>query len=169
MQDSVVLKKKYPQYYLWNCEIFQTELYKNFEVEVLGSLEEEEEAFLSNRRVQLAMPELVSTLQAGFGTITSSLLSMKAANAAEFRKINQSFGDFFALGNAHFNSTANSGASFPTALTEPSPAGQAQRAEPEEIQTFYKMNREIVSVTDVWRAEGKDTMQKDSGPGICTT
>lgn len=151
MQDSVVLKKNYPQYYLWNCEIFQTELYKNFEVEVLGSLEEEEAAFLSNRRVQLAMPELVSTLQAGFGTITSSLLSMKAANAAEFKKINQSFGDFFALGNAHFNSTANSGASFPTVLTEPSPAGQAQRAEPEEIQTFYKMNREIVSVTDVWR------------------
>ncbi|EIE89012.1 hypothetical protein RO3G_13723 [Rhizopus delemar RA 99-880] len=151
LQDSVVLKKKYPQYYLWNCEIFQTELYRNFEVEVLGSLEEEEEAFLSNRRVQLAMPELVSTLQAGFGTITSSLLSMKAVNATEFKKINQSFGDFFALGNAHFNSTANSGASFPTALTEPSPAGQAQRAEPEEIQTFYKMNREIVSVTDVWR------------------
>ncbi|EIE85162.1 hypothetical protein RO3G_09872 [Rhizopus delemar RA 99-880] len=30
------------------------------------------------------MLELVSTLQAGFGAITSSLLSMKAANAAVF-------------------------------------------------------------------------------------
>ncbi|KAG1026790.1 hypothetical protein G6F43_014095 [Rhizopus delemar] len=97
------------------------------------------------------MPELVSTLQAGFGAITSSLLSMKAANAAEFKKINRSFGDFFALGNAHFNSSANSRASFPTVLTEPSPAEQAQQAEPEEIQAFYKMNREIISVTDVWR------------------
>ncbi|KAG1036145.1 hypothetical protein G6F43_013107 [Rhizopus delemar] len=150
MQDSVVLKKKHPQYYLWNCEILQTELYKNFEVEVLGSLEEEK-AFLSNRRVQLAKPELVSALQAGFGAITSSLLSMKEANTAEFKKINRSFGDFFALGNAHFNSSANSGASFPTVLTEPSPTGQAQPVEPEEIQAFYKMNREIVSVTDVWR------------------
>jgi hypothetical protein len=79
-QNSVGLKKKYHMCYLWNCEIFQTELYKNFEVEVLGLLEEEE-AFLSNRRVQFAMPELVSTLQADFGTITSSLISMKAANA----------------------------------------------------------------------------------------
>ncbi|KAG1049061.1 hypothetical protein G6F43_008591 [Rhizopus delemar] len=150
LQDSVVLKKKYPQYYLWNCEIFQTELYKNFEVEVLGSLEEEE-AFLSNRQVQLAMPELASTLQAGFGAITSSLLSIKASNAAEFKKINQSFDDFFALGNAHFNSSENSGASFSTPSTAPTPTGQAQPAEHEETQVFYKMNRKIVSVTDVWR------------------
>jgi hypothetical protein len=50
----------------------------------LGHLEEE--SFLSNRRIQLAIPELVSTLQTGFGAITSSLLSMKAANAAEFEK-----------------------------------------------------------------------------------
>ncbi|KAG1523523.1 hypothetical protein G6F52_004957 [Rhizopus delemar] len=97
------------------------------------------------------MPELASTLQAGFGAITSSLLSIKASNAAEFKKINQSFGDFFALGNAHFNSSENSGASFSTPLTAPTPTGQAQPAEHEETQVFYKMNRKIVSVTDVWR------------------
>lgn len=65
IQDSVLLKKKCPQYYLWSCEIFQTELYKKFEVEVLGSLEEKE-ALLSNRQAQFAMPEPVSILQAGF-------------------------------------------------------------------------------------------------------
>ncbi|KAG0763344.1 hypothetical protein G6F16_007584 [Rhizopus arrhizus] len=84
LQDSVVLKKK------------------NFEVQVLGSFEE---VFLSNRRAQLAIPKLVSTLQSGSGAITSSLLSMKAVNTAEFKRINQSFGYLFALGNAHFNSS----------------------------------------------------------------
>lgn len=118
----MLLNKKSPQYYLWNCEIFQTELYKKFEVEVLGSLEEKE-ALLSNRQAQFAMPEPVSILQAGFIVINLSLLSMKAANAAEFKRINQIFGDFFALGNSHFNSSANSGASFPAILTESSPTG----------------------------------------------
>ncbi|KAI9011868.1 hypothetical protein CLU79DRAFT_709835, partial [Phycomyces nitens] len=46
--DSVVLKKKYPTYYIWNCELFNTAAYKHFELQVLGSLEQEETAFLSN-------------------------------------------------------------------------------------------------------------------------
>lgn len=67
MQHPVVLKK-YPQYYFWHCKLFQIELYKKFEVQVLGSFEGE--AFLLDRRDQLAMLELVSTLQASFGPIT---------------------------------------------------------------------------------------------------
>jgi hypothetical protein len=111
---------------------------------VLGSFEE---VFLSNRRAQLAIPKLVPTLQSGSGAITSSLLSMKAVNTAEFKRINQSFGYLFALGNAHFNSSTNSGASFPAVMTEPIPTGQLQPAEPEETEALYKMNRAVVSVT----------------------
>lgn len=67
------------------------------------------------------MPGLTSALQAGFGIISPSLLS---TNVTEFKRANQRFGYFFALGHAHFNSLANSGASFPAVLTEPTPTGQ---------------------------------------------
>lgn len=79
------------------------------------------------------MPGLVSALQAGFGIVSPSLLS---TNAEEFKKINQRFGYFFALGHAYLNFLASSGASFPTILTEPTPTGQLWLAEPKEPETF---------------------------------
>lgn len=124
----------------------------------------EEESFLSNRRAQLAIPELISTLKADFGAITSSLLLVKTASAAEFKRIDQRFGDFFALGNTRFNSLANSGAPFPTVLAEPTPTGQSQPYEHDETESFCKMIRAIFSDTDFWREyseglEGNSSVQ----------
>jgi hypothetical protein len=79
------------------------------------------------------MPGLVSALQADFGIVSPSLLS---TNAAEFKRINQRFGYFFALGHAYFNFSANSGASFPAILTKPTPTGQLWLAKPKELETF---------------------------------
>ncbi|KAI9251113.1 hypothetical protein EDC94DRAFT_697766 [Helicostylum pulchrum] len=77
LQDSVLLKRKFPYYYLWNCSLFETSIYEEFEAKDLGPLSEQDEAFLSNQRMRNAMPELVSSVQAGFGTLTTSILSLQ--------------------------------------------------------------------------------------------
>ncbi|KAG1186241.1 hypothetical protein G6F46_000304 [Rhizopus delemar] len=112
------------------------------------------------KRVQLAIPELVSILKADFGAITSSLLLVKAASAAEFKRIDQRFGDF-ALESTRFNSLANSGAPFPTVLAEPTPTGQSQPYEHDETESFCKMIRAIFSGTD-FRREHNEGLEGNS-------
>ncbi|KAI9012088.1 hypothetical protein CLU79DRAFT_686484, partial [Phycomyces nitens] len=144
LQDSVVLKKKYPTYYLWTCKLFNTAESKHFELQVLGSLEQKETVFLSNRRIQMAMPELVATLQDGFDKITTMMLATKAERRTETQNLQDRMSEFLAIGSALFSSTPTSIASlsnFPL-----------QQPNPDTLQvSCYQMSRKIVSVTDVWR------------------
>ncbi|KAI9026680.1 hypothetical protein CLU79DRAFT_688193, partial [Phycomyces nitens] len=63
--DYVILKRICTTYYLWNLELFNTVVYKAFEVKLLEYLEEDA-TFISNYRAQMAILDLVATLQAKF-------------------------------------------------------------------------------------------------------
>lgn len=130
--------------------MFQTELYKNFEQQLLSALQEEESLFNASQMIQRAMPELVSTLESGFSLMAASMQAMSTSHSAELQKLNKPWSEIFALGNAFFNqgdgslhipsnnsvrNTIDTAASLPTA----------------SHLTTYKLNRTIVTVTDVWR------------------
>ncbi|KAI8883794.1 hypothetical protein K501DRAFT_183825, partial [Backusella circina FSU 941] len=89
VNDSVAFKKKYPNHYLWSCSLFQTDQYKQFEEQVLSVLQEEERSFSSSQLVQRAMPELVSTLEAGFGLMAASIKSMHTSHSSELQKLSK--------------------------------------------------------------------------------
>lgn len=97
--------------------------------------------------MQRAMPELVSTLESGFSLMAASMQAMNASHSAELQKLNKSWSEIFALGNSFFNSSSaipfnspinNTIDNTTTAPIAPSP-------------TTYRLNRTIVTVTDVWR------------------
>lgn len=151
-KDSVVLKKEYPNYYLWNCSLFETGLYKGFEAQVLSVVEEEERAFNSNQLMQRAMPELVSTLEAGFSLMANSMQAVHSSHTSELQKLSKLWADFFALGSAHFNQGSLN--SIPVVGTSPEVAPVVVDGEPENqpgAVPAYTLNREIMTVTDVWR------------------
>ncbi|KAG2216478.1 hypothetical protein INT45_014038 [Circinella minor] len=60
LQDSVLLKKRYPHHYLWNHPLFQSELYKDFERSVDAAMEitEEPEQLQLQRAVPLVAQHL---------------------------------------------------------------------------------------------------------------
>ncbi|KAI8887761.1 hypothetical protein K501DRAFT_174975, partial [Backusella circina FSU 941] len=101
--DSVALKKKYPNHYLWSRSLFQTDQYNQFEEQVLSVLQEEERSFSSSQLVQRAMPELVSTLEAGFSLMAASIKSMHTSHSSELQKLSKLWSDFFDIGRAHFS------------------------------------------------------------------
>lgn len=82
----MALKKTYPSYYLWSCSLFENDLYKDFEVQVLSAIEEEERVFNSNQLMERAMPELVSSLEAGFGLMAPSMKSMHSSHTSDFKR-----------------------------------------------------------------------------------
>lgn len=101
--------------------------------------------------MQRAMPELVSTLEAGFSSMSSAMQSMHSSQTTEFQKLNKLWSDFFALGSAHFGQSQNSSTTIPLSQ-QPSPAHNEPSAIPtSEPLPTYTLNRTIVSVTDVWR------------------
>ncbi|CEJ05167.1 hypothetical protein RMCBS344292_19115 [Rhizopus microsporus] len=108
MQDSVILKKKCPNYYLWTCELFGNSLYKVFEDQLLASLQEGDVAFTPNQRVTMAIPELASSLHSKFSSITSTMLAIQTSNASQMQQLNQRISDFFALGSTFFNPNRSS-------------------------------------------------------------
>ncbi|KAG2209613.1 hypothetical protein INT45_013813, partial [Circinella minor] len=60
LQDSVLLRKRYPHHYLWNHPLFQSELYKDFERSVDAAVEitEEPEQLQLQRAVPLVAQHL---------------------------------------------------------------------------------------------------------------
>ncbi|CEJ05561.1 hypothetical protein RMCBS344292_19499 [Rhizopus microsporus] len=155
LQDSVILEKKYPNYYLWTFELFSNSLYKVFEDQLLASLQEGDAAFTPSQRVTMAIPELVSSLHSGFSSITSTMLAMQTSNAPQMQKLNQSTSDFLTLGSTFFN--PNRPPLMPTTpLTQIFPGAQpssASATSPNSTSAVptYQLNRDILTVTDVWR------------------
>ncbi|CEG83888.1 hypothetical protein RMATCC62417_17754 [Rhizopus microsporus] len=86
LQASVILKKKYPNYYLWTCEQFDNSLYEVFEDQLLASLQEGNSAFTPSQRVTTATLELVSNLHSGFSSVTSIMLAIQASNASQMQQ-----------------------------------------------------------------------------------
>ncbi|CEI94485.1 hypothetical protein RMCBS344292_08695 [Rhizopus microsporus] len=91
LQGSVILEKKYPNYYLWTFELFSNSLYKVFEDQLLASLQEGDAAFTPSQRVTMAIPELVSSLHSRFSSITSTMLGIQTSNASQMQQLNQRF------------------------------------------------------------------------------
>lgn len=155
----MALKKKYPNYYLWNCSLFKTDLYKEFEAQVLTVIEKEESIFSSSQLMERAMPELIAALGASFGSLNASIQLLASKQAGEMEKLSKKFTNFFALGSVVF------GQGNPTASMIESPndvvsfssvaEGEHGEQQPKTKMPAYILNRTIMTVTDVWR-EYKD-------------
>lgn len=156
LQDSVVLKRKYPDYYLWSCDLFQSDLYKQFEAQVISVVEEEESTVHSSQMLQRAMPELVSSMEAGFALMAASMKAMHVAHSSELLRLSKQWADFFDLGRAHFSSNESSSSMAivpPTSSLSTTSGPQPTSATPTAATTapIYTLSRKLVTVTDVWR------------------
>jgi len=130
--------------------LFQTELYKNFEQQLLSALQEEEILFNPSQMMQRAMPELVSTLESGFSLMAASMQAMSASHSAELQKVNKPWSEIFALGNAFFNQGDGS-LHIPSSNPVRNTIDTATSTPTVSSVPKYTLNRTIVTVTDVWR------------------
>ncbi|OAD74087.1 hypothetical protein PHYBLDRAFT_144545 [Phycomyces blakesleeanus NRRL 1555(-)] len=112
LQDSALLKKRFPGYYLWTCVIFMSEKYKSFKQQVLSTVQQEEEVFMSNKRMDMVMPKMVDSVRAGFGTVHATMNSMQSmiyahlsSHATSINRLNNNFTIFFALGYNQFSNS----------------------------------------------------------------
>ena len=119
------MKQKYPNYYLWTCEIFSSDTYKEFDGQVLVAVAENEQAFSTSQMVQAVLQDLVSSIATGFGALASKLQVLQSSQEDSNKKMNEHFAKFFALGNACFNGSSSSSvpSSLPSSLVSPATIG----------------------------------------------
>ncbi|OAD68055.1 hypothetical protein PHYBLDRAFT_69131 [Phycomyces blakesleeanus NRRL 1555(-)] len=128
-----------------------------------------EDILTSNKRIEMMLQEVMTTMNAGFESVHASIRLLQATQSrqtTELQKLNRYFTDFFSLGNALFNpSSANPQTPNPSTQTPPSAVHLQQSAAVDIPSTAnipssvamkssfpqYKMNRIIVTVTDLWR------------------
>lgn len=130
--------------------MFETTLYKEFEVQVLAVLDEEERIFSASQLLQRAMPELVSTLEAGFGLMAASMQAMHTSHSSEIQKLSKLWSYFFDLGKAHFGNNEENLASS-SSYTTSNVASNESDASSIIPALKYTLKRSIMSVTNVWR------------------
>lgn len=152
----MVLKRKYPLYYLWSSPLFATTLFKDFESRLLKAIDNSDGPFHTSQRLQMAMPEMNAAVKSGFDMLLGQMKATEQAHASEIKKLNQTVSDFFAFGNAYFNSNPDIPISQPTTLSiDPSTSSPTVLTPsvplPSSLVPAYTLNRKIVTVTDVWR------------------
>ncbi|KAI8888228.1 hypothetical protein K501DRAFT_128240, partial [Backusella circina FSU 941] len=110
LQDSVVLKNKYPSYYLWSCAIFGTDLYRAYENQLLQAICNHSAPFHTSQMVQMSLPEMTAAIQAGFGSLSVQIKAyredLEAYHKVQMNRVTaleHRIGQFFAVDNAQFN------------------------------------------------------------------
>lgn len=135
-------------------------MYKDFERQSLEAMNACNGPFHVSQRTQMALPEMCAAVNSGLERISAQIRASNEKQSSEIRDVRQALGDFFALGNAHFNSPQGfpvpshavpsiSGSSSGLSLTPTSDSSSASASVP--TTQWYTLNRNIVTVTDVWR------------------
>lgn len=162
------MKQKYPNHYLWTNPIFATTEFSNFEQQLLATVAQKNQQLSMSQHLEVLLPEVTAAMKSGFSSIITSITAMQAQTENSYRRIEESeastrnlIADSFMQVAANItrpqrdpmiaeiqeSSAATSNALIirPTSnevmLQNSSPASLVQ----------YKMNRNLVKVTDIWR------------------
>lgn len=154
------MKQKYPNYYLWTCNIFLSHLYKDFECQVLAAVADNEQAFSTSQMLQAVLPDLASSIRTGFEQLAAKFQVLQSNQEAMEQRMEagdrraeendkrnaQNFADFFALGYNLFNGNDSS-----PSLPLPSSSSPSLVSPLSSVAPNYSMSRSIVTIVDVWR------------------
>lgn len=155
----------YPSYYLWSCEIFETQCYLDFEEKLLSCVDDSNNEFSVSQRAQFAMPEITTAIKNGFESLLALQRSQNISHTRQVEEVKESLGNlrqdisnFFSLGNSFFQaSSAASGSPGPsgpiisTSVRPPSSSSATEADSSSLSLPKYVMNRSIQTVTDIWR------------------
>lgn len=94
LQDSVVLRQKLPDHFLWDHSIFQSSLYREFEARVVGGQSTLQDPI--EMKLQSAMPVLIDQQKAAFGALNGKVDDTRTHLGQGLEKIQQMLSDLLA-------------------------------------------------------------------------
>ncbi|KAG1480474.1 hypothetical protein G6F49_013726 [Rhizopus delemar] len=65
LQDSVVLKGKYPGSFIWSHSIFDTDIYKDYEERLSSAIAANDEKFKMSQHLEVLLPEVAAAMKTG--------------------------------------------------------------------------------------------------------
>jgi Transcriptional activator of glycolytic enzymes len=154
----VLLKQKYPEYYLWTNDIFFSTLYQGFEQQLLSSVVQNESRFSVSQQIETLMPEVASIMKGGFDSVASLVKALQTSSREENMRLRKDLAEhmiqFASLitqddPTTHPAATSSAAVTSSTTLLFPPPRSQEPNAA-QEIPR-YTLNRNFSTVTDVWR------------------
>ncbi|KAG1487982.1 hypothetical protein G6F54_012331 [Rhizopus delemar] len=78
--DSVVLKGKYPESFIWSHSIFDTDLYKDYEELLSAAIAANDEKFKMSQHLEVLLPEVVAAMKTGFDSMNAMLNIVQSQN-----------------------------------------------------------------------------------------
>lgn len=173
------MKKKYPYHYMWTNAIFETNVYKEFESELGQSITANNSKFSMSQHLEVLMPEMAAVMKAGFDAISTTLgmfdakMSHNLENIKGMQLSNRNLladallqasiqvrqGDVPLEPRTSPSSSVTSLPSVAPPVSLPIPVTASSQ---NEVPT-YKMKRNLVTVTDLWR---EYSVGIGSGPSI---
>lgn len=166
------MKKKYPYHYMWTNAIFETDVYKTFESELGQSITTNDNKFSMSQHLEVLMPEMAAVMKAGFDAVNTTLSMFDSKihhNLENIKNMQLSNRNFLAdallqasiqvrQGNAPSESRSILSLSAPSLSapslplnTPPVSLNSPATASSENEVPTYKMKRNLVTVTDLWR------------------
>ncbi|EIE88996.1 hypothetical protein RO3G_13707 [Rhizopus delemar RA 99-880] len=163
LQDSVVLKGKYPGSFIWSHSIFDTDIYKDYEERLSSAIAANDEKFKMSQHLEVLLPEVAAAMKTGFDSMNAMLNIVQSQNQLTLNAVKQLEAEnrtmladsFLQISNMlrqgdentqiQQTSTILPSSSVPLSSI-PSPSAANSRGLPS-----FKMSRSLISVTDVWR------------------
>ena len=159
LQDSVLLRREYPEHPLWRHEVFVREDYQTFALEVELAVRDGDEPF--EIRLRNVMPDVSAAISHTRKQLLASVEEWGSRTTQDGKEILRRMDDFCstrtltATTTVRIDSASSAGpsAASPAALprrTTPPPEPAAQVGEPDPAAPFT-MDRTIQAVPSVWR------------------
>ncbi|KAG1467769.1 hypothetical protein G6F56_004227 [Rhizopus delemar] len=143
-KDSHIPLQKYPDHYLWTNPIFAITEFSNFEQKLLATIVQNNQQFSMSQHLEVLLAEVTAAMKSG--SIEESEASTRNIIADSFMQmaanITRPQRSSMIVETEEFSATVSDDLVLRSTNNEVMP-----RASPVQ----YKMNRNLVQVTDVWR------------------
>ncbi|KAG1503065.1 hypothetical protein G6F52_012314 [Rhizopus delemar] len=80
LQDSVVLKEKYPENFIWSHSIFETDLYKDYEERLSAAIAANDEKFKMSQHLEVLLTEVAAAMKTGFDSMNAMMNIVQSQN-----------------------------------------------------------------------------------------
>ncbi|KAG1051286.1 hypothetical protein G6F43_006495 [Rhizopus delemar] len=78
--DSVVLKGKYPESFIWSHSIFEIDLYKDYEERLSAAIAANDEKSKMSQHLEVLLPEVAAAMKTGFGSMNAMMNIVQSQN-----------------------------------------------------------------------------------------
>ncbi|KAG1357349.1 hypothetical protein G6F62_001697 [Rhizopus arrhizus] len=160
---SVALKRKYPESFIWYHNIFETDLYKDYEECFSATIAANDEKSKMSHHLEVLLPEVAAAMKSGFDSMNAMLNIVQSQNQLILNAVkkvkaeNQTMlaDSFLQISNMLRQGDENTQIQQTSTILPPSSVPLsfipfANTANSTGLPSF-KMCRRLISVTDIWR------------------